>query len=177
MSKKLLLRLVILVAAMMCALGMQAAVEAYANYTPSNTTLTFYYDNQRNSRTGTTYELNWGYNEVGWRRNGTQAYVTKVVFDPSFADVRPRSTYDWFYGMTNLQSITGLEYLNTSEVAYMGFMFRDCSKLSQLDLSHFNTSNVTDMAFMFDNCSRLSHLDLSLFDTSNVTEMYSMFAG
>ena len=52
MSNKLLFRLFALVAAMMCALGMQAAVEAYANYTPSNTTLTFYYDNQRSTRTG-----------------------------------------------------------------------------------------------------------------------------
>ena len=34
------------------------APEAYACYTPSNTTLTFYYDNQRSSRAGTTYDLN-----------------------------------------------------------------------------------------------------------------------
>ena len=44
---------------MMCALGASAA-EAYACYTSSNTTLTFYYDNQRSSRTGTTYDLNTG---------------------------------------------------------------------------------------------------------------------
>ena len=40
---------------MMCALG-AAAAEAYACYTESNTTLTFYYDNQRSSREGTTYD-------------------------------------------------------------------------------------------------------------------------
>ena len=49
-----LLRLAVLLAAMMCALG-AAAAEAYACFTPSNTTLTFYYDNYRSSRTGTTY--------------------------------------------------------------------------------------------------------------------------
>ena len=43
-QKNLLLRLVVLVAAMMCALG-AAAAEAYACYTSSHTTLTFYYDN------------------------------------------------------------------------------------------------------------------------------------
>ena len=36
---------------------MQAA-EAYACHTSSNTTLTFYYDNLRSSRTGTTYDEN-----------------------------------------------------------------------------------------------------------------------
>ena len=41
-QQRLLFRLAVLMAAMMYALGMQAAVEAYANYTPSNTTLTFY---------------------------------------------------------------------------------------------------------------------------------------
>ena len=44
-------RLVVLVAAMMCALGASAA-EAYACYTSSNTTLTFYYDNLRSTRPG-----------------------------------------------------------------------------------------------------------------------------
>ena len=61
-KKSLLLRLVVLVAVMMCALGASAA-EAYACYTPSNTTLTFYYDNQRASREGTTCDLNTGSNE------------------------------------------------------------------------------------------------------------------
>ena len=114
----LLLRLVVLVTAMMCALG-AAAAEAYACYTPSNTTLTFYYDNQRSSRTGTTYDLNTGSNETGWESDSTNASVTKVVFDPSFANARPTTTYSWFYNMRNLQSITGMSYLNTSEVTNM----------------------------------------------------------
>ena len=53
-QQHLLLRLAVLLPAMMCALG-AAAAEAYACYTSSNTTLTFYYDNYRSSRTGTTY--------------------------------------------------------------------------------------------------------------------------
>ena len=56
-KKNLIIRLFALVAALACALGIQAA-EAYACYTSSNTTLTFYYDNQRSSRPGTTYTLN-----------------------------------------------------------------------------------------------------------------------
>ena len=70
-NKALLLRLFVLVAAVMCALGVRAA-EAYANYTPSNTTLTFYYDNQRSSRTGTTYDPNY-----------TNGYYARIDGGPS----------------------------------------------------------------------------------------------
>ena len=65
-------RLVILLITLMCALGANAA-EAYACYTPSNTTLTFYYDNLRSSRTDVTYDLNTGYNAPDWETDGTNA--------------------------------------------------------------------------------------------------------
>ena len=149
--------------------------EAYACYTPSNTTLTFYYDSQRSSRTGTTYDLNTGGNKTGWESDGTNASVTKVVFDPSFAGARPTTTYDWFYDMTNLQSITGLSYLNTSEVTNMAWMFGGCTVLTSLDVSHFNTSKVTLMYYMFGFCENLTSLDLGSFNTSKVINMYSMF--
>ena len=148
---------------------------AYACYTPSNTTLTFYYDNQRSSRTGTTYDLNTGDDDTGWLIDGTYANVTRVVFDPSFANARPTTTSRWFYIMQNLESITGMEYLNTSEVTNMAYMFYFCIKLTSLDVSHFNTSKVTDMGAMFRNCSSLTSLDLSSFNTSKVTNMLQMF--
>ena len=150
--------------------------EAYACYTPSNTTLTFYYDNQRSSRTGTTYDLNTDDNDTDWDTDGTNANVTRVVFDPSFANARPTTTYDWFFNMQNLQSITGMEYLNTSEVTNMAYMFMLCTSLTSLDVSHFNTSKVTDMNSMFCNCSSLTSLDLSSFNTSKVTKMGWMFS-
>ncbi len=87
MKKALLFRLAVLVAAMMCALG-AAAAEAYACYTSSNTTLTFYYDNQRSSRTGTTYDLNTGNYSPGWYTDGTYSNVSEVKFDPSFTNFR-----------------------------------------------------------------------------------------
>ena len=175
MKKSTFFRLVALVAAMMCALGMQAA-EAYACYTSSNTTLTFYYDNYRSSRTGVTYDLNTGSTYTDWDEDGTKAYVTKVVFHSSFANARPTTTYDWFYGMGNLRSITGMSYLNTSEVTNMAFMFQSCDLLTSLDLSHFNTSKVADMSGMFANSTSLTSLDLSSFNTSQVTKMRNMFS-
>ena len=167
------LKLFALVVAMMCALGMQAA-EAYANYTPSNTTLTFYYDDLRSTRTGTTYDLDYW---PGWYSDGTNANVTKVVFNSSFAAARPVTTYLWFCGMGNLLSVTGIAYLNTDEVTNMGNMFSGCSSLASLDLSHFNTSNVTNMYAMFSDCQSLTSLNVSNFITSKVMNMSYMFRG
>ena len=161
--------------AIMCALGLHAQ-EAYAVYTADNTTLSFYYDNDRSNRTGTTYDLNEGATDTGWDTDGTDVNVTKVVFDPSFADARPTTTYGWFYEMKSLQSITGMEYLNTSEVTNMAYMFSDCGNLTSLDLSHFNTSQVTIMHDMFEFSSGLTSLDLSTFSTSKVTDMENMFS-
>ena len=154
-----------------------ATYEAYACYTESNTTLTFYYDTQRSSRTGTTYDLNTGSNDADWDTDGTNVNVTNVVFDPSFANARPTTTYDWFFNMVNLESITGMSYLNTSEVTNMRYMFAGCTQLTSLDLSSFNTSKVTSMGAMFNNCSSLTSLDLSSFNTSQVTGMIYMFHG
>ena len=56
-------------------------------------------------------------------------------------------------------------------------LFRDCKKLTSLNLSNFNTSKVEDMFQMFCGCIILSSLDLSNFDTSNVKDMFQMFSG
>lgn len=89
---------------MMCALG-AAAAEAYLCYMPSNTTMTFYYDNQKSSRPGSTYYIDdYVFLTVfpAWYDDGISANVTRVVFDPSFAGARPERTHNWFCGMENL---------------------------------------------------------------------------
>ena len=147
----------------------------YACYTSSNKTLTFYYDTQRRSRTGTTYFMNTRDIRTGWYIDDLNANVTKVVFNSSFADARPTSMYMWFYEMFSLQSITGINYLNTSEVTNMAFTFSNCEKLTSLDVSHFNTDKVTTMQYMFIDCPKLTSLDLSGFNTAGVTDMEGLF--
>ena len=101
--------------------------------------------------------------------------LKKVVFDASYAEARPTSTSLWFSAAVKLEEITGLEYLNTSEVTNMSLMFMSCSLLTNLDVSHFNTSNVTNMNWMFSSCSSLKSINVTNFDTSNVTDMGRMF--
>ena len=105
--------------------------------------------------------------------NGT---IVHIVFDKSFGTYTPTSLYQFFYGLKNLETITGLEYLNTEKVTNMGRMFYNCSSLTSLDVTHFNTAKVTDMGYMFSRCSSLTSLDVTHFNTANVTDMYEMFS-
>ena len=152
-----------------------ADLEAYAVLSSDHTTLTFYYDNQSGFRTGSVYGMNVDYSYPGWY--DSRATITNVEFDPSFADARPTSCYRWFCVMTNLTSITGIQYLNTENVKNMQLMFNYCSKLTSLDVSGFDTRNVLDMHRMFWNCSSLTTLNVSGFNTENMNDISRMFEG
>ena len=101
--------------------------------------------------------------------------IKNIVFDESFKTYAPTSLEHFFAGCSTLETISGLEYLNTANVKNMSDMFGGCQKLSSLDLSKFNTEKVTDMSGMFYGCQKLSSLDLSKFNTEKVTNMSSMF--
>ena len=108
-------------------------------------------------------------------QNPNVTNVTKVVFDPAFANARPTTCYAWFQGYVNLTSIEGIEYLNTSQVTDMHNMFLNCYHLQTTDFSGFDTRKVKDMSYMFYNCGSLKSLDISNFNTSEVTNMRGMF--
>ena len=155
--------------------------EAYV--VEDGSTLTFYYDANKKTRTGTVYGI---YQKQAsdksipaWAGtyNESKSSITSVVFDSSFKDYKPTSTSKWFYKCTNLKNIEGISNLNTENVTNMYCMFYGCSALTSLELTNFNTANVTDMSKMFYGCSALTTLDLSNFNTANVTEMYCMFYG
>ena len=101
--------------------------------------------------------------------------IKSVVFDKSFKTYAPTSLKSFFWGLTKLETIKDLKYLNTEQVTNMSYMFSYCSALTSLDLSNFNTAKVRDMSYMFFRCSALSSLDLSNFNTAIVTNMSYMF--
>ena len=148
------------------------APEAYAVLSGDSITLTFYYDNQKESRGGRSFLSG---TEVYWPNYVTG--VTKVSFDESFADFSPTSTSSWFAGFNSLTSVEGMEYLNTEHVTSMISMFQYCENLTSLDLSRLQTGHVETMTNMFYGCKRLANLNLSGFSTANVTSLASMFYG
>ena len=138
----------------------------------SDNTLTFYYDNKRNSREGTVYNINESYTEAPlW----CTKEVKNVAFDSSFATYNVTSTAYWFSGCTNLTTIEDIRHVNTENVTDMRGMFKDCSSLTDIDLSSFNTAKVEYMNVMFSGCTALTDLNLQNFNTANVKNTGSMF--
>ena len=99
-----------------------------------------------------------------------------IVIDPSFSAYKPTTLANFFGWGNDLQSISGLQNINTTQVRDMSYMFVRCSNLNTLDIENLNTANVRNFEGMFDSSSSLSSLDLSHFDTSEATSMFRMFA-
>ena len=153
--------------------------ESYAVFDESTNTLTFKHDTNKPAG---ALALNEGENLPGWYKFDDNNHshnaniIKKVIFDASFANARPTSCYNWFYGCTDLTTIEGIEYLNTENVTNMSWMFSECSALTTLDVSNFDTKNVMEMSYMFGSCTKLKTLDVSSFNTQNVTDMNWMFS-
>ena len=142
--------------------------EPYAVLSDDNTVLTFYYDNQKVARNGMSVSPFAPGGERSWA--GDQSQKT-IVFDDSFANCTTiTSTADWFSGFQHLETIVGIENLNTQNVTDMNAMFYDCSSLTILDLGSFNTSHVTNMNDMFANSTSLTTIYVGEGWTTEATE-------
>jgi len=107
-------------------------------------------------------------------KNEDNATYTAYLQGNVLIPLNPNSS-SLFYNFSKLESIEGMEYLDTSDVTNMNRMFYEMSSLTTLDLGNFDTSKVTNMNSMFYGMSSLISLNLSNFDTSKVTNMNSMF--
>ena len=144
------------------------------------------YDSDTETLTFEKYEGESLPSNSAWVKDGTMVFneffdllrqktIKHIVLNESFKTFTPTTLSQFFAGLTNLETITGLEYLNTANVTNMTALFDNCRKLTSLDLSHFNTAKVTNMYRMFADCRKLTSLDLSNFNTAKVTDMEFMF--
>ena len=103
--------------------------------------------------------------------------IKHIVINESFKTFTPTTLSLFFAALSELETITGLEYLNTANVTDMSSLFDHCQKLTSLDLSNFNTAKVTNMNRMFSGCSNLKTIYASdKFITAAVTESENMFS-
>ena len=104
---------------------------------------------------------------------GTKLTIAGNGAGKIYANADSRNVFNGFKSVT---SIEGLKFLDTSDVVWMEAMFKDCWKLTTLDVSGFDTSNVTNFKQTFALCAeRLTELDLSNWDTSSATTVKEMF--
>lgn len=171
----LMLLMLLLLPAGMVAQASASSSKYIATYESSTQTLTF------KEFVGETLPSN----SVWVKDNMTVATINKnlgkgsivhIVFDKSFSTYTPTSLRSFFQSLSKLETITGLEYLNTEKVTDMSYMFQYCSRLTSLDITNFNTANVTDMSYMFHSCTKLKSLDVTNFNTAKVKNMIRMFS-
>lgn len=93
----------------------------------------------------------------------------------SFNTEKVTNMFEMFVGSTNLRTINLPKGFIGSSVTDLRSMFKDCTSLTELDLSGSNAENVKDMGEMFYGCRALSKLDLADFKTGQVTTMENMF--
>ena len=103
--------------------------------------------------------------------------IKHIVINESFKTFTPTTLSLFFAALSELETITGLEYLNTANVTDMSSLFDHCQKLTSLDLSNFNTAKVKNMELMFSHCSNLKTIYASdKFITAAVTKSENMFS-
>ena len=152
--------------------------EPYAVLSDNNTKLTFFYDDQKDARGGMgvgPFE-DLGSSGVSTEWYGNKSTITTVVFDDSFANCTTlTSTAYWFYQLTKLTTITGIQNLKMDNVNDINSMFCDCESLTSLNLSSLNLGNVTNMHQMFEGCTGLENISFAGVNTENVTNMGDLF--
>lgn len=158
-----------------------AQPEAYAVYSETDGSLTFYDDNlkpeqgkndphlghedNKVTKVYTGFEdVAYGYDAETetetlpeWIEDSVGALVTSVSFEGS---VKPMSMYGWFSGMRNLVSVELNGNLDASEVAVFSGTFADCPALTSLDLGGLDTGAGEYFYSMFEDCSGLTSLKL-----------------
>lgn len=136
----------------------------------NDSTLSFYYDAHKDSRAGTVF---YPISDNPW--NDYREQVAECVITPSMSAYQFKDLCCFFYGMSNLKSIKGTEYMDVSQVRNMAGLFEGCSSLKSLDLSSWDTSNLDFMNSVFEGCSSLTYLNVSGWKTDKVTSMNSLF--
>ena len=95
----------------------------------SETTATFYYDDNKPEDALLMHQNNLHY--YPWSRK----MVERVVFNESFKDYEIEDCSHLFAGLSQLIEISGMnEYLNTTKVVNMDYMFYQCSSYKIINL-------------------------------------------
>ena len=73
-------------------------------------------------------------------------------------------------------SLENIEFkFNIQKAKYLSYMFSECEKISNINLSKFETGNVKDMTYMFSGCHSLNNIDLSTFTFGENVKVNNMF--
>jgi surface protein len=89
--------------------------------------------------------------------------------------VTGRSLAGFFAHLKKLETISGLERINTSKLTNMQSIFYGTNNLTSVDVSSWDTKNVNNVSLIFYGANNLKSIDLSSWNTDNVIYINYMF--
>lgn len=99
--------------------------------------------------------------------------ITKIKI---MEEIAPNQMIYAFGDMNGLQSIEGLDKINTEKVTELSYVFNGCYDLGgSIDISSWNTQNATTMEDMFRSCGSLTSIKLPAGANTKLNNMGSMF--
>lgn len=113
-----------------------------------------------------------------WTFDGLQCFVDEamIVYVVVNDGVNIEANMDGaFANLPMATEISGLKYLNTSNVTSMNDLFNGNKALTSLDLISFKTDSLTSAKNMFADCQSLTFLDLSTLNLHNLLNADGMF--
>ena len=139
-------------------MGPNDVIYCVSSGTPSSAVV--YCDDQKDARGGWDDWSNTSYCEA-----------KTVIYDPSFAKARLTSLQNYLRVFQYARTFEGLEYINTSQVTDMSYLFTGCENVAVLDLTTWDFSAVNNIRSMFRNCNHLQRIyctaDLSQIESGN----------
>ena len=117
--------------------------------------------------------------ELTNRRNGMPLawhdYAKKIV-SVKFAEiVRPTTCYKWFQDLEYLTEVKDIKNLDTVLADDFSYMFLNCKRLKNLNVSGFRTNSCKYMEETFEECKSLTALDVSKWNMKQVRSVQGMF--
>lgn len=154
--------------------------KAYSNgdgkgYLTASGSLYYQYDTENTTVHFSNMMLNENYKE--WEKSSSSlSYqnATKVITDDETLTLPQNISY-LFANCSKLQQCNVSNW-DTSEVQDISNCFLECTSLTEIDVSMLDTHNISNMQGMFNFC-KVNLLDLSNWDVSCVTSMDYMFSG
>ena len=104
-------------------------------------------------------------------RNGSEL----VIVGNENGILANKDSSQFFCDFKNLESIVGLENLNTSNITTIDSMFKNCYALKNVNLSALNNISFEQLNYVFSGCKSLEYIDISDWDLSNVKKYNGMF--
>lgn len=74
-----------------------------------------------------------------------------------------------------IESVNWMRYFTNLHI--LEYLFKNCTNLTDVDLSFLNVSNVARCAAMFIGCSNIKHIKLNGWDAGKINNIQSMFEG